>query len=159
MPRRRMFPKPIFQLSFAAVLLASPLNNRAGEPANLSVPQSGLSVQADANAGDYRITAKDPAWTFGGSLGAALKNVRTERGHDGVGDYQQIAFEWQTGPTPMTGQIRLYEEKAVALFSQTCGAATEMPPAAFPAFTKLPEPLHIFSYGHRRICAAAFFHQ
>jgi hypothetical protein len=153
---RRLIPKEIFQLPLLVVLLAFPLKNSAGETANVSVPQTGLSVQVDAKTGDYRITAKDPAWTFGGSLGTSLKKVQTGRGHDGTGDYRLIAFEWQSGPTPMSGQIRLYEEKAAALFSQTCGAATEMPPAAFPNFTKLPSSLHIFSYGHHEFAPPHF---
>ena len=56
----------------------------------------------------------------------------------------------------MSGQIRLYGEKALALFSQTCGVAAETPPAAFPAFTKLPESLHIFSYGHHEFAPPDF---
>src|SRR5258708_25999054 len=98
---RRPLSKQIFQLLLLVVLLAFPLKNNAGETADVSVPQTGLSVQVDANAGDYRITAKDPAWIFGGSLGTSLKNLKTGRGHDGVGDYRQIAFEWQSGHTPM----------------------------------------------------------
>jgi hypothetical protein len=152
---RRIFPNQILQLLFAAALLAFPLKSSAGSMTDVSVP-SGLSVQVDASAGDYRITAKDPAWTFGGSLGASLKDVKTGRGHDGAGDYRQIVFEWQNGPTPMSGQIRLYEEKAMALFLQTCDAATEMPPAAFPAFTSLPQSLHIFSYGHHEFAPPHF---
>jgi hypothetical protein len=156
MSRRPQFPKQTFQSLGAAVLLAFPLQNHAGETAKASAPASGLSAEVSADGGDYRITAKDPAWTFGGSLGNPLNNVTTNRGRDGVGDYEQIAFEWQAGPKAMSGQIRLYEEKAVALFSQTCGAATEMPPAAFPAFTKLPESLHIFSYGHHEFAPPRF---
>ena len=57
---------------------------------------------------------------------------------------------------PMSGQIRLYDGKPVALFSQTCGAATETPPAAFPDFTTLPESLHIFSYGHHEFAPPHF---
>jgi len=153
---RSLFKKQFFPSLFTAVLLAFPLKNVAGEILNMSVPESGLSVELDAAAGDYRISSKDPAWTFGGSLGCALKNVKTGRGHDGMGDFRQLAFEWQNGPTPMTGQIRAYENQTVALFSQTCVMAAEMPPAAFPAFTKLPESLHIFSYGHHEFAPPHF---
>ena len=117
----------------AVVLLALPPRNSAGET------ESGLSVQVAADSGNYRITAKRPAWTFAGSLGVPLKNVTASRGRDGVGGYQQTSFAWRDHQRPMSGQIRLYGEKALALFSQTCGVAAETPPAAFPAFTKLPE--------------------
>ena len=139
-----------------AALLALPLKNTDGEAATLAMPESGLSVQVDANTGDYHITARDMAWTFGGSLGTSLKNIETGRGRDEIGDYQQVAFAWQAGQTRMSGQIRLYKEQAVALFSQTCGAPMETPPPAFPAFTQLPESLHIFSYGQSNFSPPCF---
>jgi len=108
----------------------------------------GLSAQVDAQRGDYRIVSEKPAWTFQGSIGVALKNAATSRGHDEVGDYRQVAFEWEAGTMPMSGWIRVYDGKPLALFSQTCGVAAGLPPAAFPAFTKLPPALHVFSYGH-----------
>jgi hypothetical protein len=156
MSRCRPFPKQIFQFFFTTVLLVFPLKNSAGKSVDFSAPQTGLSVRVEAGSGDYQIASKDPAWTFGGSLGTALKNVATGRGHDGMGDYQKIAFEWLEGQKPMSGQIQLYDEKPLALFAQTCGAAMEMPPAAFPAFTKLPESLHIFSYGHHEFAPPHF---
>ncbi len=134
----------------AVVLLALPPRNSAGET------ESGLSVQVAADSGNYRITAKRPAWTFAGSLGVPLNNVTASRGRDGVGGYQQTSFAWRDHQRPMSGQIRLYETTAVALFSQTCQAATETPPAAFPAFTHLPESLHIFSYGHHEFAPPHF---
>jgi hypothetical protein len=152
----RLFPKQISGPFFAAVLLAFPLNGSAGEAADLSAPETGLSVRVDSGSGDYQIVSKDPAWTFGGSLKVPLKNVVTVQGSDGVGDFQQIVFEWQDGQKPMGGQIRLYGKKAVALFSETCGVATEMPPTVFPDFTKLPESLHIFSYGHHEFAPPRF---
>ena len=95
---------------------------------------SGVSLRLDASNGSYQLTAKQPAWELGGSLNQPLKNVAANQGRDAIGAYQQLAFEWQDGQTPMSGQIRVYEEKPLALFSQTCGAATEMPPPAFPDF-------------------------
>ena len=117
---------------------------------------SGVSLRLDAITGSYQLTSKQPAWDFSGSVNQPLKNVAASRGRDAIGDYQQIAFEWQDGQKPMSGQIRIYSEKALALFSQTCGVAAETPPAAFPAFTKLPETLHIFSYGHHEFAPPDF---
>lgn len=117
---------------------------------------SGVSLRLDAITGSYQLTSKQPAWDFSGSVNPPLKNVSASRGRDAIGDYQQIAFQWQDGQKPMSGQIRLYGEKALALFSQTCGVAAETPPAAFPAFTKLPETLHIFSYGHHEFAPPDF---
>ena len=117
---------------------------------------SGVSLRLDASTGSYQLTVKHPAWDFSGSVGQPLKNVAASQGRDAIGDYQQIAFDWQDGPKLMSGQIRLYNEKALALFSQTCGAASETPPAAFPAFTRLPESLHVFSYGHHEFAPPDF---
>ncbi len=156
MSHHLLFLKQIFSPLLAAVLLAFPLQCSAGEIATASELASGLSAQVNREGGDYRITAKVPAWTFGGNLGAPLHKVATSRGRDRLGDFTQIAFEWQEGGKPMSGQIRLYEEKAAGLFSQTCGAAMDTPPAAFPAFTNLPESLHIFSYGHHEFAPPHF---
>ncbi len=156
MSRRLSFRKQIYPPLLAAALLALPFKSGGGETADVSAPGSGLSAQVRTDGGDYRITAKAPAWSFSGSLGVPLNHVTTSHGHDGIGSYQQIAFEWRNGRQPMSGQIRLYEEKAAALFSQTCGEATEMPPPAFPAFTRLPESLHIFSYGHHEFAPPHF---
>jgi len=114
---------------------------------NASPVSSGLDVKLDAKNGGYQVVSPDPAWTFGGKLAGPLQHVKTSQGHDVLGDYQQTAFDWRDGKMPMSGWIRIYGEKSLALFSQTCNKASEMPPAAFPDFTTLPEKLHIFSYG------------
>jgi hypothetical protein len=150
--RRRVW-KSIFQPFFAAFALMLAANRC--EAAVIS-SASGVSLRLDASTGSYQLTAKQPAWNFSGSVNQSLKNVAASQGRDVIGDYQQIAFEWQDGQKLMSGQIRIYNEKALALFSQTCGAAEETPPAAFPAFTKLPESLHIFSYGHHEFAPPDF---
>ncbi|HKW29767.1 MAG TPA: hypothetical protein VJT54_10555 [Verrucomicrobiae bacterium] len=117
---------------------------------------SGMSLRLEAGNGSYQLTAKQPAWELGGSINQTLKAVVANRGHDAIGSYQQLAFEWQEGPTPMSGQIRLYEEKPLAWFSQTCRAATELPPRPFPDFRTLPASLHVFSYGHHEFAPPRF---
>ena len=130
-----------------AVLLAFATNAGLASPVRVSAPDSGLTVKIDSQNGDYQVASQNPRWTFSGSLDLPLKNTATSRGHDDIGDYRQISFDWQAGTLPMSGSIRIYDNKRLALFSQTCGAASELPPAAFPAFTKLPKSLHVFSYG------------
>ncbi|MDR3460455.1 MAG: hypothetical protein P4N60_23750 [Verrucomicrobiae bacterium] len=120
----------------------SPAANHDASPAD-----GGLDVKMDAKQGGYQVVSRDPAWTFGGTLAAPLQHVKTSRGHDGLGDYRQTAFDWQSRQRPMSGWIRIYDGKPLALFSQTCGKASELPPAAFPDFTTLPDKLHVFSYG------------
>ena len=112
----------------------------------VSSPRTGLSVSVDKDTGAYEIVSKEPAWTFGGSLKTALKKSTVSRGKDSLGAYQQIAFEWVQESRAMSGRIRLYDEKGLVLFSDTCAEAAELPPAPFPDFTKLPADLHVFSH-------------
>ena len=129
------------------LVLAFSLKIGAAAPHDSGLADPGLDVKLDAKQGGYRVISLNPAWTFGGTLAAPLQHVKTGRGHDDLGDYQQTAFEWRDGQLPMSGWIRIYDGQPLALFSQTCGKASELPPAAFPNFTTLPDKLHVFSYG------------
>lgn len=115
-----------------------------------------LSARVDEKSGQYELSTKQPDWQFTGSLNTPLNNITTSRGHNSVGNYEQIAFEWYSGGTPRSGWIQLYDQKGLAILSQTCGIAMETPPAAFPAFTKIPGSLHIFSYGHHEFAPPRF---
>ncbi|HUA39069.1 MAG TPA: hypothetical protein VMA35_11810 [Candidatus Sulfopaludibacter sp.] len=117
---------------------------------------SGLSLRLNASDGSYQLSARQPAWELGGSINQPFQDVATGQGRDAIGHYRQLSFEWEDGQTPMRGQIRIYEEKPLALFSQTCGAATELPPRAFPDFQVLPGKLHVFSYGHHEFAPPRF---
>lgn len=91
----------------------------------------GLSARTD-NSGAYQIASKNPAWHFEGSLGSAIQNAAARRGKDAIGVYQEITFKWQGDWLPMTSSIRLYDGKPLALFSDKCGVATEIPRCRFP---------------------------
>lgn len=106
--------------------------------------------------GEYVLSVKKPAWSFTGTIQAPLRETRTVTGKDLAGAYHEITFEWRADKTPMTGSIRIYDNNPVAKFSQTCGAALEVPPAPFPSFTTLPEKLHVFSYGQREFAPPRF---
>src|ERR1700744_1362959 len=140
---------------FIAAALTVSFYQTSNAADKLSPPESGLSVKIDADRGSYEIARKHPAWKFGGSLQAPLKNLASSRGHDDVGDYQQFSFEWQA-QSPMSGFIRIYDSKPLALFSQTCGAAMATPPPAFPDFTKISKELHVFSYAFDTFSPPAF---
>ena len=141
------------RVSLALALLALPLTLTAAE---ISAARTGLSVQLDAATGGYRLVSQNPPWTFAGNLGGALKDVATRDGQDAAGSYQVISFAWNSGSIPLTGQIQLYSEKPLALFTQTCGTATPVPPAPFPDFTNVPSALHVFSYGHHEFAPPKF---
>jgi hypothetical protein len=136
-----------FRCIFALVATLTLAASRS-EASTIYTPATdgGLAARVNSATGEYQIRSQNPPWKFGGSLARPLKNIKTTSGHDDLGDYRQISFDWQAGQTPMSGSIRMYNSKPVALFSQTCDTASEMPPTAFPAFTKLPKALHVFSY-------------
>jgi hypothetical protein len=59
------------------------------QAASLKSP-GGLSVRVDPKNGDYQISAKQPAWNFGGSLNVPLKDIATSNGQDAEGSFRQI---------------------------------------------------------------------
>ncbi len=143
-PAKSLLSRPLRSLATVALTLS--LKTAQAGVVSISDAATGLSLRVDEARGSYEVTWKNPAWAFEGNLGVPLKDAVASSGSDVVGAYQQIAFTWQTGQTPMTGQIRIYERKPVALFSATCQQAVELPPAAFPAFSRLPAGLHTYSH-------------
>ncbi len=140
-------------MSVAALTALLSLNAKA---ALIATPKSGLTLDLVPATGKYQLSSQKPAWNFGGSLRAALTSVAIGKGQDSIGAYQCVSFEWLIEKNRMHGEIRLYEEKPLSLFIQTCGVAVEAPPSAFPDFTSMPEGLHIFSYGLREFAPPRF---
>src|SRR5436190_20859941 len=114
MLRFRLSFKRTFRTAFTTILLSTSLVT-SGAVSSISSSEAGLSVRVDSKTGAYEIASKKLAWSFGGSLNTPLKNVTVGRGHNSGGDYRQIAFEWRAGETPMSGWIRLYQEKGLAV--------------------------------------------
>ena len=155
MQRTHFFLRNAVRFVCAGALATAALT-QAKAVSSMTAPGGSLTVQWDSNTGNYQVSSEYPAWVFAGSLGTPLSEVTTSRGHDSVGAYQETAFAWKNGSVPMNGQIRLYDERGLVLFSQTCGTAAEVPPPAFPDFTTLPEKMHIFSYGHHEFAPPHF---
>lgn len=151
-----LFPRSFLSLATAALLPAFSLHQARAASVAIPPQECGLSAQVDADSGVYRIDSAKPAWSFAGSLNVRLQHVATSDGSDELGQYRQIAFDWQSGPGPMSGWVRVYRKEALVLFSQTCRAATELPPAGFPAFTRIPGALHVFSYEQSTFSPPAF---
>lgn len=129
----------------------------AGMPAILAVCACGLltpakgqqlTVAVDRTAGTYTLQARNPRWTWSGSVGAPLAHVHTSPGSDRIGPYLETTFDWKSGHL-YTGSIRCYRESPVAMFSLRVHGKTTMLPPAFPAFTTFPDSLHGFSYAER----------
>lgn len=108
--------------------------------------QNGLSATLDAATGNYCVTAKNPQWTFCGTLPSSASGVSKANGQDRAGHFQEMTFMWQNGATPLQGTIRLYQNQPLILFGYKYLRATSPALVAFPSFTTIPTDLHHFSY-------------
>jgi hypothetical protein len=116
---------------------------------------AGISVRLDESSGRYEMTTRRPDWKFAGELGGPVKDTSADYGTDRIGAYQEIHFSWRAN-TPMTGSIRVYDGRAVVLFTLTCDQAADKWPVAFPRFTSFPAKLHRFSFGERPFAPPRF---
>ena len=116
---------------------------------------AGISAEFDVSSGRYQITSHRPDWKFAGELDQSATNAVVNTGTDLIGPYQEICFAWRAG-IPMTGGIRVYDGRAVVLFTLTYGQAAEKPAAPFPRFTSFPAALHHFSFGNRSFAPPRF---
>jgi hypothetical protein len=106
---------------------------------------AGLSVTMDST-GNYTVQTTAQTWKFSGEIGCPVASEAVSSGKDAVGQYQRISFKWMEGASPISGEIRLYNDQPLVLFADTRQNAGEMPPLPFPSFTNLPQNLHVFSY-------------
>src|ERR1700720_1842122 len=106
---------------------------------------AGITAQFDDVSGHYEIWTRQPARKFAGALGRPAQNVFVENGSDRIGAYQEIHFTGRTN-IALTGSIRVYDARPVALFTLECDQAVHELPAVFPRFTAIPAGLHHFSF-------------
>lgn len=111
--------------------------------------ETGVFLRVDKQTGEYELETQTPNWRFLGSVGHDLEGIRTERGNDAIGVYEEILFSWQSDG-PMSGGIRLYAKKPIALFSCTCEEERQTVPPPFPSFGLFPDQLYGFCYHDRR---------
>jgi hypothetical protein len=105
---------------------------------------------------DGLYTLKDAAWTFEGRLPSAISNPLTCTGQDRIGAYQELSFKFTDPQGPMSGRVRLYDAKALILFSQTAQSPLPKAPQAFPDFSSFPQDLHPFSFEQREMAPPVF---
>lgn len=101
-----------------------------------------LNVTAD---GSFSITSREPAWTFGGSTGAALSAITSSTGTDAAGPYRKISFPYGQNGVPTVGSVRVYEKRPVVIFSTTLLAAAPNSPL-FPRISAYPQGLYEFGF-------------
>ena len=114
------------------------------------------SLQLNSTIGTYDLKLNGFNWVFAGSLLGPIADVKTTGGDDAIGRYEQTAFSWHEAQVPLTGFIRIYRERKLAVFSQTCETAVDKPPLSFPDFTNVPSGLHVFSHGLKTFAPPQF---
>jgi hypothetical protein len=116
---------------------------------------AGIAVRLDESSGHYEIASRRPDWRFAGELGTPVAKADVSRGIDRIGAYQEIHFSWRAGG-PVTGSIRVYDQRPVVRFTLTCDRAADKWPAVFPKFTSFPAKLHHFSFADQNFAPPRF---
>ncbi len=114
---------------------------------SVSFPQSltDINVNVNKTTGEYSITSKQMHWIFRGSVNNKLTNVRTLRGEDNEGNFQETVFTWNDSIS-YAGAIKWYKQNSVIVFFLTLPNGSANKPKAFPSFTEFPKDMHKFSY-------------
>ncbi len=69
--------------------------------------------------GAWTLSVPAQNWKFSGSAGSAAYASSINTGTDNLGAYQELAFDYQTGPSSRSASIRVYPARPVVLFSIT----------------------------------------
>jgi hypothetical protein len=131
-----------FNLLVAGLLVSLPADIGAAT----TISGSGITVSVSPTAGDYTITATDPAWTFTGSLDQSLAGIGTATGSDSVGSFQEVFFTYNTGN--YEGRIRVYtNNRPVVVFRvKSLNDTNSRLGPYFPDFSSYPTGLNAFGY-------------
>ena len=117
---------------------------------------AALSVAVNPNTGVYSIHSDSPAWTFTGAVTPPLQALHHTIGHDRLGAYKQVRFDWIYQGKLVTSAIRTYSSLPVTQFILTFDQATAHPQIRFPQFTSEPKGLHILSYKNNAFAPPQF---
>jgi hypothetical protein len=102
---------------------------------------AGIMARLDDASGHYEIIWRKVDWKFSGDLGAAVK-ADIHRGEDHAGAFHEIQFAFNS----FSGGIRVYDNRAAALFTWTNNNQAGETFPTFPQFTSFPAGLHHFSF-------------
>jgi len=97
-----------------------------------------------AGTGSYEVTSPTLGWKLSGSVGAPLRDIRTDKGTDKNGDYTETRFEWNAG-TPVRAEVRCYQGRDAVRF-RLHYLARSPKPVVFPNFTAFPSELKTYSF-------------
>lgn len=145
-------PAPVWSMALL-FLLAISLAPRARAQGRSG---TGLKATVDARTGAYSVSGRSPAWVFRGSVGAPLQHVARAQGHDALGSFHSVKFEWNWHGAPVTGEIQTYDRKPIARFQLIYDKSTAHPQLVFPNFTSMPAGLHVMSYQDKAFSPVQF---
>ncbi|HTB34860.1 MAG TPA: hypothetical protein VK842_08360, partial [bacterium] len=114
---------------------------------------SGLQASLSAD-GSYQV--RQHGWALEGRLPGAVAQPLSNTGQDRIGAYQELSFKFQDPAGPMAGRIRIYQDRALALFQQGALQALDQAPQPFPDFHAVPQGLSPFSYGQETFAPPRF---
>jgi hypothetical protein len=114
----------------------------------LTVPTAyGVSIRGSGSVtvsvdptGTYEVAVPDLSWSFSGTVGFPLANIQVATGVDGLGAYQEIAFDFQSDAA-RHASIRGYTDHADVLFTVSNPAGTAANSFTFPNLSKFPQNL------------------
>ena len=117
-----------------------------------------LSATLNLENETFRVIARNPRWTIGGTINGSISDARTEKGTDAIGSFEEIIFSMRAG-AGFKNCIRVYRNKPVAIFTLTCDDSIIGAPPAFPVISAMPAGLHVLSYAEREFGSPPEFSQ
>jgi hypothetical protein len=103
----------------------------------------GLSASIDPS-GTYDLFIPATGWHFTGNIASPLANIAVASSADGVGNYSEISFDFQTD-APRHAAVRLYGNQQVALFTLSCPSSAPNT-FVFPNWSQYPNNLQQLTY-------------
>ncbi len=121
---------------------AAPQNVSGVAPGNSGLASIIATVKAD---GSFVITARNPAWTFGGSVGVPVSGVLESTGRDGIGRYSKTSFLYAVNGVARMSSVRVYSARPIVIFSTTFLSAGPNT-ALFPRISAYPQGMYKFGF-------------
>ena len=115
----------------------------------------GIEVSVNQQTGNYSIHTSESDWSFSGSVGKKLSNVKSAQGQDSIGNFHETSFEW-TSDNTYTGSIKWYEQVPVVMFSLTTPKGADKVQETFPDFQTFPKSMHHYSFKDNVFAPPAF---
>ncbi|MGC8539100.1 MAG: hypothetical protein ACP5QA_00565 [Phycisphaerae bacterium] len=139
---RHLASRNYFGGMFSAILAVGFFLGKPSMAQAASIALPSVTIHINASTGDYLFTSASPAWTFRGTVAAAMRNIQRSSGRDNLGAFKEIKFTWGPTSDPRTGILKCYMHSGMLLAGITGGS----PRTVFPDFTSIPPNLRVLSF-------------